>query len=89
VLKSKGYVWKKIHKSLKSKRKQEAFGAFYKRLEYWQNRAEKRQLDLFYFDEAGFNLTPCIPYTWQKKNTSIELFAQRGSTQTVFGFMNE
>ena len=89
VLKSKGYVWKRIRKSLKSKRDQQAFNAFHKRLKFWQKRADKGKLDLFYFDEAGFNLTPCIPYAWQKKNTSIELFAQRGSTQTVLGFMNK
>ncbi len=89
ILKSKGYVWKRIRKSLKSKRDQAAFTKFQKRLQYWQKRADKGLLDLFYFDEAGFNLIPCIPYAWQKKNTSIELFSQRSANQTVLGFMNK
>lgn len=53
-----------------------------------QKRADKGELDLFYFDEAGFNLTPSIPYAWQRKNETIELPSQRGSSFTVLGFMN-
>ena len=89
ILKSKGYVWKRIRKSLKSKRDDEAFYKFQKRLKYWQKRADRGELDLFYFDESGFNLTPSIPYAWQKKNERIEIFTQRGSNYTVLGFMNK
>ncbi len=88
ILKSLGYKWKRIRKSLKSKRDSQAFNKFHKRLTYWQKQADKGGLDLFYFDEAGFNLTPSIPYAWQKRNEQIEIFAQRGSNYTVLGFMN-
>lgn len=44
---------------------------------------------MFYFDEAGFNLTPSIPYAWQKKNEIIQLPSQRGTNFTVLGFMNK
>ena len=62
VLESKGFVWKRIRQSLKSKRVQKIFDACHKRLKSRQKRADKGELDLFYFDEAGFNLTPSIPY---------------------------
>lgn len=89
ILKSRGYVWKRIRKSLKSKRDEKSFHSFQKRLRKWQNKADKGQIDLYYFDEAGFNLTPSIPYAWQKKGQTIELFCQRGTNQTVLGFMNK
>lgn len=89
ILKSLGYKWKRIRKSLKSKRDQVAFLRFQKKLKIWHRREAKGELELFYFDEVGFNLVPSIPYAWQKKNERIEVFSQKGANYTVLGFMNK
>jgi len=54
-----------------------------------QKRADKEELDLYYFDEAGFNLTPSVPYAWQKKNERIEIPSVKSQNKTVLGFMNK
>ena len=89
LLRSLGYKWKRIRKSLKSKRDERTFFQFQKRLKYWQKRADKGKLDLYYYDEAAFNLIPSIPYAWQKKKEQVEIFMQRGANYTVLGFMNK
>jgi DDE superfamily endonuclease len=46
------------------------------------------EIDLFYGDEAGFNLTPKIPYGWQKTGTQTGLPAAKGGTTNVFGMIS-
>jgi transposase len=46
------------------------------------------EIDLFYGDEAGFNLTPKIPYGWQKTGTQTGLPAEKGGTTNVFGMIS-
>jgi hypothetical protein len=43
--------------------------------------------DLYYFDEAGFSLTPSVPYGWQAVGERIELPSSRSSQLNVLGFM--
>lgn len=43
--------------------------------------------DLYYFDEAGFSLTPSVPYAWQLVGERIELPSSRSQQLNVLGFM--
>ena len=43
--------------------------------------------DLYYFDEAGFSLTPSVPYGWQPVGERIELPSRRSQQFNVLGFM--
>ncbi|HIP82975.1 MAG TPA: IS630 family transposase, partial [Desulfocapsa sulfexigens] len=45
-------------------------------------------LDVYYFDESGFTLEPCIPYAWQDKNETIELPSSKSRRLNVLGFMS-
>ena len=45
------------------------------------------EIDLFYFDESSFSLTPSVPYAWQKINEHIEVPCARSQTLNVLGFM--
>jgi len=44
--------------------------------------------DLFYFDEAGFSLTPSVPYGWQPIGQRIEIPSSRSSQLNVLGFLD-
>lgn len=44
-------------------------------------------LKIYFADESGFNLTPNIPYGWQKKNETISIPSQRSATINVFGLL--
>ena len=43
--------------------------------------------DLFYFDEAGFSLTPSVPYGWQPIGQRIEIPCSKSSQLNVLGFL--
>jgi transposase len=84
------YVWKRMRRSLKSLRNEEEFRAAQAELATLRTEAldPTREFDLFYFDEAGFTLTPCIPYAWQKVGQTFELASAHGPRQNVLGFLN-
>lgn len=42
-------------------------------------------IDLYFGDESGFSMTPCLPYAWQQKGQPIEIFPQRGRKVNLFG----
>lgn len=44
-------------------------------------------MNLYYFDESSFSLSPNIPYGWSPKNETIELEASRSKSLKVLGFL--
>lgn len=80
--------WKRVRKSLKSLRDPKAFARAKRELEALQTQEANGQLDLYYFDEAGFALDPTIPYAWQASGEVIELPAMKYGRINVLGFMN-
>jgi transposase len=90
ILKLNDYVWKRMRHSLKSWRHEDDFRAMQAELAKLQAEAldPAREFDLFYFDEAGFTLAPCIPYAWQKVGQTFELASMHGPRQNVLGFLN-
>lgn len=50
----------------------------------FQNKAGA--IDLHYFDESGFCLTPVVPYAWQPRGETIEIPASRSNRVNVLGF---
>lgn len=46
------------------------------------------EIDLRYFDQSGFSLTPYIPYGWQEKKETIILKSRTGKRINVMGLMN-
>jgi hypothetical protein len=47
------------------------------------------EFEVWYFDEAGFALTPTVPYAWQPIGERIELdsVGNQGKRQNVLGFL--
>ena len=46
------------------------------------------QVDLFYFDAAGFTLIPCVPYAWQPPGVTYELPSGGRQRLNVLGVLN-
>lgn len=88
VLKKKK-VWKRIRKSLRGKRNEEKFREAQEEIKCLEQRRKKGEIELYYFDEAGFNLTPCVPYAWQPSGEYIEVPSAKGKTLNVLAFMNK
>ena len=45
-------------------------------------------IDIFYFDESGFNLTPNLPYAWSSVGKKLSIPAQMSKKLNVLGFLN-
>jgi transposase len=80
--------WKRVRKSLKSRRDPIAFARCKRELAVLQKQEDQGRIDLYYFDEAGFTLDPYIPYAWQELGTVIEITAQKYGRMNVLGFMD-
>ncbi len=89
LCKAAGMSWKRVRKSLKASRDEEAFNRVVKTLEALIPQAQKGRIDLYYFDESGFNLTPCVPYAWQPLGETLEIPSQRSQQLNVLGLMNQ
>jgi len=46
------------------------------------------EVDVYYFDESGFSLTPEVPYAWQAVGETIEIPSRRSTRLNVLGFIN-
>jgi len=88
ILKGVGKIWKRVRGSLKSKRNEVEFQESKWEIEELQERADDGEIDLYYFDAAGFSLDPYIPYAWQDIGETIELEAATRGRINVLGFMN-
>ena len=80
--------WKRVRQSLKSLRDPEAFAQCQGELEALEQQEARGEIDLYYFDEAGFSLTPSVPYAWQEIGEVIEIPSQKSDRINVVGFMN-
>jgi hypothetical protein len=58
TLKKTKLAWKRVRKSLKSKRDEEKFRKTQKKILHLEQRRQQGEIDLFYFDEAGSSLDP-------------------------------
>lgn len=77
-----------MRKSFKSFRDPDAFDRCKRELEALKKQEDKGNLDLYYFDEAGFALNPSVPYAWQPAHNIIEIPASKSGQINVLGVMN-
>ena len=49
---------------------------------------ERGELDLYYLDETGFCLIPCVPYGWQERGKYLKIKSRRSRRINVLGIMN-
>jgi transposase len=83
-----GFSWKRVRKSLRNKRNQQDFEKAQSEISILLELANEDGIELYYFDESGFNLTPNVPYAWQKKGTTIEIPYSRSKNINVLGFFS-
>ena len=80
--------WKRVRKSLKNKRDPEQFKKSVKMIEGLIAQEDSGDINLYFFDESGFTLEPCVPYAWQPVNETIELPSSKSKRLNVLGFVN-
>jgi len=86
LLKKSGKTWKRIRQGLRGKRDEADFQAAQAELEGFRAQAAMGEIDLYYFDAAGFTLDPSVPYAWQTIGETIEIPAAASGRINVLGF---
>ena len=81
--------WKRVRKSLKSKRDPDLFAQSQQQLLALATQAAHQQIDLYYFDESVFTLESCVPYAWQAIGEHIEVPCSKSRRLNVLGFMSK
>ncbi|MBK8508938.1 MAG: IS630 family transposase [Candidatus Competibacteraceae bacterium] len=84
----KAYRWKRCRRRVNGPRDEAAFRAAHVRLSQLQHGHSQGIIDLFYFDQSGFTLTPCIPYAWQGRGKPLTLPSAASPRVNVLGFMS-
>jgi len=87
VFKKMGFTWRRVKKSLRSKRNQELFDKAKIEIDKLVKAHYDGKLKLFYFDQVGFSLNPSVPYAWQEKGKNIELPSQKGGHLNGIGMI--
>ena len=89
LLKKARLVWKRVRRSLRHKRDEEAFRAAQQELADLRAKALAGGCDLYYYDEAGFCLLPAVPYAWQLVGERLEVPSARSKRQNVLAFLGQ
>lgn len=76
-------IKKTLHQEKDAKEYQESVNMIFKLLE----EEKLGKINLFYFDESGFNLVPCVPYAWQGEEY-IKVPSSHSKSLNVLGFIN-
>ena len=80
--------WKRVRKSLHSKRDDEEFAKAVEEIKILLEQADKGELNFYYFDESGFTLEPCVPYAWQRIGEQIKIPSSKSKRLNVLGFID-
>ena len=57
-------------------------------IEEFQRLEDEGKLNLYYLDESGFCLIPCVPYGWQNIGEYLTIKSRRSQRLNVLGIMN-
>ena len=88
ILKKSGKVWKRVRQGLGGKRDEADFRAAQAEVAGFREQAMTGEITRYFYDEAGFSLTPCVPYAWQDKGTTLALPTSGGGRDNVLGFFD-
>jgi transposase len=80
--------WKRVRKSLHSKRDDEEFSKAVEAIKIQLEKADKDELNFYYFDESGFTLEPSVPYAWQRVSEQIKIPTSKSKRLNVLGFID-
>jgi transposase len=90
ILKKLGKVWKRQRKIPKGQPDPEAYEQAKADLEELKQMAGEGEFDLYYFDESGLSLDPCVPYAWQDigRSGTLGIPASRSKRINLLGFLD-
>jgi transposase len=90
ILKKLDKVWKRQRKIPRGRPDPEAYKQAKADLEELKRMAREGEFDLYYFDESGLSLDPCVPYAWQDigRAGTLGIPASHSKRINLLGFMD-
>ncbi len=73
---------------LKPKQKEAEYTRLAAELEELLQLEDQRYLQVYFGDESGFCLTPCVPYGWQPRGQYTAMVPQTSPRRNVFGLFS-
>ena len=83
-----GLKWKRARRSHKSRRDEVLFRQAQAEIEGLKALEDGGEIDLVFFDEAGFSLIPLVPYAWQPVGETLEIPSAYSRRVNVLGFLS-
>lgn len=77
-----------MRKWLKPKQNEEEYTRLAAELEELLKLEDQQYLRVFFSDESGFCLTPCVPYGWQPSGQYTAIVPQKSPRRNVFGLLS-
>ncbi|BAQ64479.1 IS630 family transposase [Geminocystis sp. NIES-3709] len=81
--------WYRFKKKVKGEVCPELYLQKKRQLEQLKRAENEGKIDIYYGDESGFSLGPCLPYGWQEKGRKIERESSLSKRLNVLGFMKK
>jgi transposase len=88
VLKSLRWSWHRFRRTPKGHPNPHEYATKRAQLDDLKRLDEAGDIDLYYLDQAGFSLIPCVPYGWQPMGATRTIPSSRGPSLNVLGIMN-
>ena len=87
VLKALKMSWHRFRRGVAGQPDELEYAAKQAQLESLQQLDQAGEIDLYYLDESGFCLIPCVPSGWQPIGETLEIPSQRSRRLNVLGLM--
>ena len=87
VLKAIRMSWHRFRRVVAGQPEPQEYADKQAQLEEFKRLEDQWLLELYYLDEVGFCLIPCIPYGWQPIGESLGIDSQRSRRLNVLGLM--
>ncbi|NHC34294.1 IS630 family transposase [Scytonema millei] len=88
ILKTLSMSWHRMRRGLGGKPNLQEYQEKQAQLEELKRLDERGEIDLYYLDETGFCLIPCVPYGWQNIGEYLALSSRRSRRLNVLGILN-
>ncbi|WP_255513199.1 transposase [Tychonema sp. LEGE 07203] len=88
ILKRLNMSWYLLRKGVARKPPAQEYQDKKAQLEELKQLDDRGIIDLYYLDETGFCLIPCVPYGWQDIGEYLTIPSRRSQRMKVLGIMN-
>ena len=89
VLKTLKMSWHRMRRAVGGEPNTQEYEEKKAQLEELQRLEYEGKINLYYLDETGFSLIPCVPYGWQDIGEYLPIPSGRSRTLNVLGIMNK